>query len=204
MRKRRTYTLVEAGSVFIITLIVIVLTTLGVYFWGLGHHRTFFENSMMSTTALALSFFSFTTIGLYRGVKLRDNLGRVTDRYKSKFLNPNTSDRPVTADPGIDISDAPALGDDLLSIIASIIFWILVAFVLSFALSFVGDMLVVSVLAFVAMLYWIFFRALRLVFKNSNRSKGDLLESMKWGLFYTFLYSSWIYGIFFVVELLKR
>jgi hypothetical protein len=204
MRKRRTYKLIEAGNVFVITLLVIVLTTLGVYFWGLGHHRTFFENSMMSTTMLAISFFSFTTTGLYRGVKLKDSLGRVTDRYRSKFLNFDPSDPPPSTDTSIDIPDAPALGDDLISIVVSIILWILIAFILSFALSFIGDMLAVSVLAFIAMLYWIFFRALRLVFKNSNRSKGDLLESMKWGLAYTFLYSGWIYGIFFIVEFIKR
>jgi hypothetical protein len=193
-----------AGNVFVVTLIVIVLTTLGIYFWGLGHHRTFFENSMMSTTVLAISFFSFTSIGLYRGMKLKDNVGRVTSRYKSKFLNSNSSGPIEFPDSNFEISDVPEFGDDLISIVLATIFWIVMALVLSSALIFVGDILVVSILAFVGMLYWIFFRALRLVFKNSNRSKGDLFESMKWGFFYTLLYSGWIYGIFFTVEFIKH
>jgi hypothetical protein len=64
--------------------------------------------------------------------------------------------------------------------------------------------LVIVVLTFIAMLYWIFFRALRLVFKNSNKSKGDLIESVKWGLTYTTLYNFWIYGIFMLTIYLKR
>jgi hypothetical protein len=53
------------------------------------------------------------------------------------------------------------------------------------------------------MLYWIFFRALRLVFKNSNRAKGSLLESIKWGVVYTTLYNFWIYGIFYITSFLQ-
>src|SRR5687768_4615897 len=91
MYERRPYRLVGARSIFIVTLIVVVLTILGVYFWGLGHHRSFFENSMMSTTVLATAFFSFTTIALYRGVKIRDDVGKMTDLYQSKFLQANYS-----------------------------------------------------------------------------------------------------------------
>src|SRR5688500_16156252 len=82
MRKPKTYRLVESKDVFKISLIVIVLTILGVYFWGLGRHNTFFDNSIISTTILSIAFFSFITIGLFNGIKLKDNLGRVTDNFK--------------------------------------------------------------------------------------------------------------------------
>ena len=195
------------------TLIVVILTILGVYFWGLGHHRTFFENSMMSTTVLAIAFCSFTTIGLYRGVKIRNDVGKLTNLYQSKFLRSNyfssASKKPGTTHSSssyewLNLVDATPDGDDIVGIILAIIVWLLVAVILAFALAFIGDLLIVSMLAFAGMLYWIFFRALRLVFKNSNRSKGDLLESLKWGLVYTFLYSGWIYGIFILVEFIKH
>jgi hypothetical protein len=216
MFERRRYRLVGTRSIVIVTLIVVVLTILGVYFWGLGHHRSFFENSMTSTTVLAVAFFSFTTIGLYRGVKIRDDIGKMTDLYQSKFLrgdyflstNTKTQNSKTTTSSsfyeGLSLVDATPDGDDILGIIVAIIVWLVVAVVLAFAVAFIGDILIVSVLAFIGMLYWIFFRALRLVFKNSNRSKGDLLESMKWGLLYTFLYSGWIYGIFFTIEFIKH
>ncbi|MBT1688027.1 hypothetical protein [Dawidia soli] len=213
MHKRSPYRLIGARNIFIVTLLVVVLTILSVYFWGLGHHRTFFENSMMSTTVLAITFFSFTVIGLYRGVKIRDDVGKLTDLYQSKFLRSEYSSiggkksstaHSSTFYEGLTLGDATPDGDDIFGIIIAIIFWLFVAVVLAFALAFIGDILIVSLLAFVGMLYWIFFRALRLVFKNSNRSKGDLLESMKWGMLYTFLYSGWVYGILFIVEFLKH
>lgn len=197
MKKHRTYRMIETKSVFTISLIVIGLTILAVYFWGLGRHNTFFENSIISTTILSLAFFSFITIGLFYGVKLKDNLGKIIDDFK-------TVDTPSTTEI---ISSGPMdmhVSDGIGGIILSILLWIVMAVVLSIALWIFSNVLVIAVLTFIAMLYWIFFRALRLVFKNSNKSKGDLLQSMKWGLAYTVLYNFWIYGIFILTDYLNH
>ena len=175
---------------------VIALTILGVYFWGLGRHNTFFENSIISTTILSIAFFSFITIGLFKGVKLKDNLGKVVDKFKtidtSDFSSNLASSAPIE------------VGEGMAGIIFSILLWIVMAIVLAIALWIFSNVLVVAILTFIAMLYWLFFRALRLVFKNSNKSKGDLIESMKWGFTYTILYNFWIYGIFIVTTYLKQ
>jgi hypothetical protein len=196
MRKPKTYRLLETKDVFTISLIVTTLTILGVYFWGLGRHNTFFENSIISTTILSIAFFLFITIGLYKGVKLKDNLGQIIDKFKtvdtSGISSNLTSSGPVE------------VGDGIIGIILSILLWILMAIVFSIALWIFSNVLVIVVLTFIAMLYWVFFRALRLVFKNSNKSKGDLMESMKWGLTYTTLYNFWIYGIFVLTIYLKK
>jgi hypothetical protein len=71
MQKPRNHELINARSAFHVSLWVFSLTVLGVYFWGLGHHNTFFENSVISTTILSIAFFVFITTGLYRGVKLK-------------------------------------------------------------------------------------------------------------------------------------
>ncbi|REC53270.1 hypothetical protein DRF62_14510 [Chryseobacterium piscium] len=73
----------------------------------------------------------------------------------------------------------------------------------AFLLYFLGFFFWAAILFFAAMLYWIFFRALRLVFKNSRKCKGDLLKSFAFGFFYSFLYISWIYGIIFLVNYLN-
>jgi hypothetical protein len=196
MRKPKTYILIESKSVFKISLIVIALTILGVYFWGLGRHNTFFENSIISTTILSIAFFSFITIGLFKGVKLKDNLGKVVDKFKtidtSDFSSNLASSGPIE------------VGEGIAGIIFSILLWIVMAIVLAIALWIFSNVLVVAILTFIAMLYWVFFRALRLVFKNSNKSKGDLIESIKWGFTYTILYNFWIYGIFIVTTYLKQ
>ena len=187
-KKTRTYRLIESKSVFTISLIVIGLTILAVYFWGLGQHNTFFENSIISTTILSIAFFTFITVGLYNGVKLKDNLGRIVDNFK--MVDTSNLSSNITSMEPIEV------GEGLGGIILSILLWILIAIAFSVALWIFSNVLIVVILTFIAMLYWVFFRALRLVFKNSNRSKGALIESMKWGFTYTVLYNFWIYGIF--------
>ena len=196
MKRKRTYKLVETKDLFIVSLIVIVLTILAVYLWGLGQHHTFFENSVISTTVISIAFFVFITTGLYNGVKLKDNVGRITDKFKRVDAVDIPSDLP-SVEP-IDI------GEGIAGIIVGILLWIVVAILLAVSLWIFSNVLVLVVMTFVAMLYWIFFRALRLVFKNSNKSKGDLMESVKWGLSYTLLYNFWIYGIFILTTYLKR
>jgi hypothetical protein len=196
MRRPKTYQLIESKDVFKISLIVTTLTILGVYSWGLGRHNTFFENSIISTTILSIAFFSFITIGLFNGVKLKDNLGQIIDKFKTV----DTSDisANLTSSGPIDV------GEGIGGIILSILLWIVMAIVFSIALWIFSNVLIIAILTFIAMLYWVFFRALRLVFKNSNKSKGDLFESMKWGLTYTALYNFWIYGIFILTNYLKE
>lgn len=95
------------------------------------------------------------------------------------------------------------IGEGIVGAVLSIILWILLAVCFSLVLWIFGNILFIVILVFIAMLYWIFFRALRLVFKNSNRAKGSLLESIKWGVVYTTLYNFWIYGIFYITSFLQ-
>ena len=199
MKKRMTPTHISAKSVFTITLVVIGLTILGVYLFGLGQHHTFYQNSMISTTVLSIAFFVFITVGLYKGVKLKDDVGNIIDSKQTlvEAYMPTTNFEPIDVDVDIDADDGIA------GIIFGVLLWILVAVVLAFVLWIFSDVLVVAILAFFAMLYWVFFRALRLVFKNSNKSKGDVIESVKLGVMYTVLYNFWIYGIFMITHYLK-
>jgi hypothetical protein len=198
--KRKTYTLIESKSIFKISLLVITLTILGVFFWGLGQHHTFFENSIISTTVLSVAFFLFITIGLYRGVKLKDNMGEInrgslpsSDVADTIELSPNVVE-------GFDLD----MGEGCAGVIVSIILWIVLAVLSALVLWIFSNVIIIMVMTFMAMLYWVFFRALRLVFKNSNKSKGSLIESIRYGLTYTLLYNFWIYGIFMLVEYFKN
>lgn len=197
--KQKTYLLVSSRSVFKISLWVAALTVLGVYFWGLGTHHTFFENSILSTTILSMAFFSFITVGLYHGVKLKDDLGKVIDKFHPQSIGDVSTNLPTVESP-IEPID---IGEGIAGIILSILLWILMAVVFAAALWIFGNVLTIIFLVFIAMLYWIFFRALRLVFKNSNKTKGDVLYSIRIGLMYTVLYNFWIYAIFILTEYFK-
>lgn len=201
MTSQKTYQLIESKTIFRISILVALLTILGVYFWGLGQHRTFFENSIISTTILSVAFFLFITIGLYRGVKLKDNLGQITaekiSMYDTLDVTEHTSHHQSS---GTEV-DAD---DGIIGVLIAFVLWILWAIFVAVALWIFSNVIAIVIAAFAAMLYWIFFRALRLVFKNSNKSKGNLLESIRFGLTYTLLYNFWIYGIFMLTEYLKR
>ncbi len=195
----KTYRLIESKAVFKISLLVAALTIIGVYFWGLGQHHTFFENSIISTTILSLVFFLFITVGLYRGVKLKDNLGQITNEKIGISATLDSAPNLEHSD-GFDID----VGEGIGGIIIGIILWILWAILMALLLWIFSNVILIVMVTFAAMLYWIFFRALRLVFKNSNKSKGDIMNSIRYGLTYTFLYNFWIYGIFMLTEYFKR
>jgi hypothetical protein len=179
--------LVTSKTVFTVTIVVTTLTILNVWVFGLGQHRTIFENSVLSTSILSVAFFLFLTIGLYKGLKLKDDLGKITDKLKGSRI-PNFAD--VAAG-----GDFIHIGDGIAGIILSIVLWVVVTMLIAVFFWLFGAILWTGVIIFIAMLYWIFFRALRLVFKNSNKCKGKLTVSLAYGLGYTTLYNFWIYGI---------
>jgi hypothetical protein len=117
----KTYNLIESKTLFKISLWVAALTVVGVYFWGLGHHYTFFENSIISTTILSVAFFLFITIGLYRGVKLKDNLGRITAGQLSGQDAMELASETRYRSDGFDLD----VGEGIGGIIIGIILWIL-------------------------------------------------------------------------------
>ncbi len=186
--------MVGSRRVFIISLIVIALTAGIVFLQGLGNHRSLLVNSVLTTTILSAAFFSFVAVGLYKGVKLRHDfeINWSANRFKFDYDDPSP---PVDSLAGI---EAPDLGgDDLGDVIIAVIGWILISIFTILLLWILSNVFVAIVIVFVGMLYWIFFRALRLVFRHSAKSKGDLLMCIRIGITYTLLYNFWIYGVFF-------
>lgn len=181
------------------TVVIVVLVILSVWISGACSHRSLFQNSVLSTSILATVLFLFIILGLYFGLKLKDNVGHIIDRekivkYRKKRPKIDSFDLP-----DISLGGEAGCGE----LILSVILWIFFSIVLVFLLYFLGVVFWVVILLFTAMLYWIFFRALRLVFKNSRYCKGNLVKSVIFGFFYTFLYISWIYGIIFLAHYIK-
>ncbi|HZY80959.1 MAG TPA: hypothetical protein VFE50_15660 [Cyclobacteriaceae bacterium] len=197
--KYTTYTFISSRSVFLISVIVALLTIVSVFFWGLGHHSTFFENSVLSTTILSVAFFVFITINLYRGVKLKEDVGSITTDTLPFQAAADIASNPPASESGPPMD----VGDGLGGILLGILLWIVWGIVVAVSIWFFANVLLVVIAAFAAMLYWIFFRAMRLVFKNSPRTKGRIWTSVQYGFLYTFLYNFWIYGIFMLAEYMK-
>lgn len=181
--KRR---LVDSGSVFAVSIFVTIITTVFIWVLGLGSHRTLFVNSLLSVSILSTAFLVFIVYGLYQGIKLKDNIGKITDKFRFKGLrdfrkmNSGLRDSPA----------ARCTGD-----FEELALWLLVAVVAIILIWLLGNVLWFLILVFIAMLYWIFFRALRFIFKKSYRCKGNFGKSFLYGLYHTILYNFWIYGI---------
>lgn len=180
--------LVNTKTVFILSLIVVILAILAVWLFGLGNQRTVYENSILSTSILSASFFLFITIGLYKGIKLKDNLGEITDKINLESLGDLPGDLEVP-------EDIPDLGDGIGGVILGILAWIAFTIIILVLIWIFSTLLWTMILIFSAILYWIFFRALRLIFKNSKKCERKFGYSVAFGLGYTTLYNFWIYGI---------
>jgi hypothetical protein len=190
-------TLIDSKKIFTISLIVILITILSVWLYGIGEHKTVIENSLISTSILSITFFLFITISLYYGTKLKDNLGKITDNFDSKKLN-----FLKKMDPEGGFGDSiPEIGEGIVGIIMNIILWVLVSVIISYLFFALGTVIWLSILTFLGMLYWIFFRAMRLIFKKSSECKGNIGRSIFYGFTYTVLYNFWIYGIILLTKI---
>ncbi|AZA50061.1 hypothetical protein EG346_18575 [Chryseobacterium carnipullorum] len=180
------------------TLGIIILVILSVWLSGESSHRSLFQNSVLSASILATAFFLFISLGLYYGLKLKDNVGKILNHERIKKI----SDKVPLID-GFEFEPLD-IAEGIGGIILSIVFWFLFSVIITFLLYILGVFFWAAILLLAAILYWIFFRALRLVFKNSGKCKGNLLKSLTFGLFYSFLYISWIYGIIFLANYLTH
>ncbi|QHT68048.1 hypothetical protein GXP67_16070 [Rhodocytophaga rosea] len=183
----RTYQPINSGNLFWLSLVWLGITMIGVYRWGSVKNHSFIQNAITTTSIISISFLLFITIGLYKGYKLKDNLGKVIDKIRF----PDSVDLSTLPES----SHSAEVEDGCLGILFSIFLWIIWAIVFSIALWVVGNVLVGIMALLVAMVYWIFFRAMRMVFKNVKQCKGKLWKSFQVGFFYTYLYSGWLYGV---------
>lgn len=187
-------TLINSKTVFNATLVVIPTLILIVYLSGLHEHRSLYLNSLLSTTILSVVFISFITTGLYNGWKLKHNWEKPEFKLETPVELP-------------DLSGSASLGDadgEILGIIIAIIFWILIAIIGIILLWYLAGILWLTIISLAGLLYWIIFRAYRLIFKNSPKCKGNFIRSIGIAIFYTVLYNCWIYGIIFFVHYLNK
>ncbi|MFC4163308.1 hypothetical protein ACFOWU_06575 [Epilithonimonas zeae] len=190
----RSRIFLETKFTFYSSIVIILLVILSVWISGNNSHHTLFQNSILSTSILAIAFFLFVSISLYKGVGLRDNLGKIFTKENFNKRMKSTSD--FTPDIDIPLMDAEGIGGIIISILA----WIAFTVAALFAIYFVGVFFWSILLLLLAILYWIYFRALRLIFKNSKYCKDNLFKSLGFGIFYSGLYVSWIYGIIFLLK----
>ncbi len=195
MKPNKTY--LKGKSVFIVSLLVIIATALTVYVTGINFHRSITSNFYISLGIIAATLFLFLTYGLYKGVRIADNFPKLKDfKIREWFRNGNGTVGDVP-DIGIDVSDG--IGGAIISVIL----WMLMSIVLVFLLVVLETIFWFSLFMILVMLYWVFFRAMRLVFSKAHHTQNDLGWSTVYALGYTFLYIGWIFGIVYATTVFK-
>jgi len=190
--------LINSKTVFISTLIVVPTLMLIVYLTGINEHRTLYLNSLLSTTIISFVFFTFITTGLYNGWKLKDGLGNFLDKFdlwkkpSSTTMNMGGFEPWVFDEGGVE------------GCFVSIAIWIVVGLFGSLIFWWLGAFIWAAVLLVAGLLYWIIFRAFRLIFRNSAKCKGDFAKSLGTALLFTVLYNCWIYAIVLGTHFLSR
>jgi hypothetical protein len=182
---------ISSKTAFTISFIVALVTILSFWIFGLRSHRSVVENALLATLTLSAAFFLFLFVNLYRGTRLQENLGKITDRFDTKKLEFLKDLSPISGD-GLNV------GDEMGGIFIGVLLWILVSIFFGFMLWFFGAFLWFTLLLFVGMLYWIFYRATKLVLKNANQCKGQLDFSLLYAFGYTAFYVCWIFGIIYI------
>lgn len=77
--------LLSSKYIFIITLIVTTLVVIGVWILGIKDHRTIASNGVISTLILSITFFLFISIALFRGIKMKDEVGNLMNHSEMVF-----------------------------------------------------------------------------------------------------------------------
>lgn len=192
MKVKQTY--LKGKSVFVVSLLVIVITVLTVYLTGINHSRSLTANVYISLIIIAVGLFVFMAYGLYKGLGLIDNF--------PKFRHLKTDDFLSDAASTIDTSSAE-LDGGIGGLIISIVLWILMSIVFALLLAVLQAVFWFSIFITMAMLYWIFFRALKLVFKKSKATQGDIVRSTAYSFGYTLLYVGWIFAIVYLTQIIR-
>ena len=184
--------ILKGRTVFIIALITIGLTFLTVYLSGVNFNRSLSANLFISLGIIATFFFVFLVYGLYRGTRLLGNFPKFQGYEPGTILHGTT-----LPEFGMEV------GEGIGGIILSILLWIAMTIAMIGLLLLFEAVVWVSVFLIFASLYWIFLRALRMVFYKGRKTKGDLPAAVVNALTYTLLYTGWLFAIALIVQLLR-
>ncbi|WP_034060142.1 hypothetical protein [Lacinutrix jangbogonensis] len=189
MKAAKTY--LKGQSVFIISIIVILLTILTVYINGQNHERSITSNFYISLAIIGTVLFLFMTYGLYKGIGLKDNFPNFKSYEVGNHI-PSSGEIPA-----IPIFEG---GDGIGGFIMSVLVWIGMTILIFLLLILLEIAFWFTLFIIIMMLYWLFFRALKLVFTKAAITQGDIRISALYGLGYSILYLGWIFIIVFIAQ----
>lgn len=160
-----------------------VLVVAGVLVFVLDH-RSLLHRTELTICIVAVALFMFLAAGLYRGSRVQEETldpPEPAESWWSRLWNYDWSDSWE----GFELPLDEGCGGTISSIL-----WALVAMVLVTVLALIiSEGLPVVMVA----LYYVFYRAVRQVFRHGDECRGRLLASCGYALWYTTLYTGWLF-----------
>jgi hypothetical protein len=182
IRKKR-YPIVNAKIVTLLSFLTILLTLALVFLIG---HKTVFLRLEITLAIISICLFIFLFTGLYIGIRIQHE-----PIFKEKW-------RPLkskwdTADLFSLDTFGITLGEGIIGILLSMLLWIVLSIAIIILLIIIANMLWGVIFILGVMLYWLFYKAYRYVFKKSRLCRHRIGLSLKYSLLFTILYTGWIY-----------
>lgn len=199
-----------------------VVAVISVLVFWISHSSPFVE-FQITLLVIALVLFTFLTLGLYLGVRIerphREALVYTPPARAERSARQREPSRQTPSSSGhgwaavfdlfrgldlgnIDLTPGDGGGgDDLLGCVGSILAWIALAIVATVVLWLLAQVLWATAVVLVAALYWVFYRALRVVFAHSRTCQRKLRLSAGYGLLYTVLYTGWMFALLWIGRL---
>ncbi|TWP26165.1 hypothetical protein ETU08_09840 [Apibacter muscae] len=164
-------------STIFISLIVLIITILCLNIYPIKKEHSLIENAIFTGSIISPVIFLFITIGLFKGLFCKNTPTPSNKNYGLTVIPNNCLDK--------------------------ILYWILSSIILVAIYSTIDNHFHIAIFLFIIMLYWIFFKSLSIVLKNSLKCKKNLGLSMIYGLTYTLLFNLWFYTITFMMYRIK-
>ena len=193
LRAKKTY--LKGKSIFIVSLFVVVVTFLVVNITGDNYGRDISADFFISLVIIATALFIFMTYGLYKGI------GLIDDFPKYKNFEPKSAIAKSGAVPELPAID---LGSGIGGLLLSILLWVLMSILFVVLMILLEVIFWISLFIILAMLYWVFFRALKVVFTKCEETRDNLGISAVYAMGYTLLYTGWIFGIIYLVQVINK
>jgi lysylphosphatidylglycerol synthetase-like protein (DUF2156 family) len=133
----------------------------------------------------------FLTWGLYAGARVK------RETQQSATFSPPELKSDEVVDGWHNAADVPMpdLDEGCLGAIAVLVLWLVITL---FLIGLLAPLLNVFLAVFAIVLsavFWVFYRALRVTLVRGRRCRGNLLSSIGYAAFSTFLYTGWLFAI---------
>ncbi len=177
--------------------------TLFLVFW-LGNSSAWVEWNL-ALAAVALGLFLLLAGGLYQGVRLaRPRPADADVRPMMPRRLPLVDAAPALGSIGVELPEMSDAGDNLAGCLVTFMLWLAATILITILTWLAIEFLVIVLPALLLGVYWIYYRALRLVFSKSRLCRGRLRLSLGYALLYTFVYTGWLFAVtwlaWFVLE----